>query len=112
MKSLRYLPALLGILCLTGTSAMATGTKTVRVTNSTSYTLTEVYASDVHNANWDTSTNLISGQSVAPGQQITVTIDDGTATCHYDVMGVLYGAAQHAYTYSVDACDGDLWTIN
>jgi hypothetical protein len=32
--------------------------------------------------------------------------------CHYDVMGVLYGVAQYAYQYEIDACDGGRWNIS
>ena len=110
MKALRYLSPLLVFLCF-GTKAIATGTKSVQITNNTSYTMTEFYASDVNNATWDTTSNLLSGQTVAPGQQATVDINDGTGTCSYDLMGVLYGAEQHAYTYDVDACNTGQWTI-
>jgi hypothetical protein len=110
MKALRYLSPLLVFLCI-GTKAIANGNKSVQITNNTSYTMTEFYASDVDNATWDTTSNLLSGQTLAPGQQANVDINDGTGNCNYDLMGVLYGAAQYAYKYSIDACDSGQWTI-
>jgi hypothetical protein len=110
MKSLRY-ASILVPLCLIGASIAHANGKSVVVTNSTTYTMTEFYASDVDSSGWDTTTNIISGQSVGPGQQITININDGTSECDYDLMAVLNGAAQHAYRYHVDTCGGPTWTI-
>ncbi len=114
MKSLRYLSILLVLFGVTGvTSPIDASSKSVVVVNNTPYTLTEFYASDSDSSTstWDTTNNLVAGQSVAPGQRITINISDGTSDCAYDLMGVLYGAAQYAYQYHVDACDGGSWTI-
>ena len=43
---------------------------------------------------------------MAVSSSATITISDGEHECHYDLMAVLYGAAEHAYQYSIDACDG------
>lgn len=112
MKSLRYLSFLLVLFMTTAPSAVADNAKTVTVTNKTSYTMNECYASDSDNSTWDTSNNLLAGQTIAPGQVTTITIADGLATCNYDLMAVLYGATQHAYQYRVDTCDSGSWTIS
>jgi hypothetical protein len=97
-------------------AAIAGNPRTVVVTNNTSYTMTEFFASpSSSDSDWDTTNNLFTGQTLAPGQQTTITIDsgnDGDHHCHYDLMAVLYGTTQAAYTYSVDTCGGGgSWSI-
>jgi hypothetical protein len=112
MKSLSYLSVFLLFVIANVPTAVADGGKSVTVTNNTTYTLSEFYASPSADSAWDTSTNLMAGQTVAPGQSITITIADGVEHCHYDLMAVLYGAAEYAYQYSVDACEGGSWSIS
>lgn len=113
MKSVRFLPPVIVLVALAYVpTAMA---KNLTVTNSTTYTMTELYASSTYHSNdWSSSSNLLTGQSIGPGQSATITISDGTSYCHYDFMGVLYGAAQAAYDYTVDTCDGGSaqWNIS
>jgi hypothetical protein len=115
MKSIRNIAAMIVLFSIAGaTSALAN--KTVVVTNNTSYTMTQFYASPADASSWDTTNNLYAGQSLAPGQQATITIggsgDGGEGDgCSYDLMAVLYGATQAAYTYSVNACSGGSWAI-
>jgi hypothetical protein len=113
MKPLRYFIAPFVLFSMIGVAtANASQAKSMVVTNSTSYTVNEFYASASDSSAWDTSNNILAGQTVGPGQQLTVNIPDGSENCDYDVMAVLYGAAQHAYQYRVNACRGDSWTIN
>ena len=115
MKPLKFLPPMVMLVTLAAvTAAMASQRKNVTVTNNTSYTMTELYASSsYHSSDWSQSSNLLIGQSIGPGQSLTVPISDGTNYCHYDFMGVLYGAAQYSYQYVIDTCDGGStqWTI-
>ena len=111
MKPIRYFLAPLVLFSTIGVASANQG-KSVVVTNSTSHTVNELYASASDSTAWDTSNNILAGQMVGPGQQITVNIPDASDTCVYDLMAVLYGAAQHAYQYQVNACEGDSWTIN
>ena len=111
MKSICEIAALIVIMSMTGVAGAFAGTKSVTVTNNTTYTMTEFYASASTAADWST-TNLFAGQTLAPGQQTTIPISDGIRHCKYDLMAVLYGADQYAYTYSVNACGGNgSWTI-
>jgi len=115
MKSLKYLSVFLVLFATTSVpNAVADHAKTVVVSNNTTYTLTECYASSSDSAAWDTTNNLIAGQSIGPGQSTNVTIADGSDECTYDLMGVLYGAAEHAYTYQVNTCNGDSahWSVS
>jgi len=112
MKSVRFLPPVIVLVALAYVpTAMA---KNITVTNNTTYTMTELYASSTYHSNdWSSSSNLLTGQSIGPGQSATITISDGASYCHYDFMGVLYGAAQAAYDYTVDTCYGGAqWNIS
>ena len=116
MKSVRFLPPVIVLVALAYIpAAIANSTKNITVVNNTTYTMTQLYASSTyHSSDWSSSTNLLSSQSIGPGQSATIPISDGTDYCHYDFMGVLYGAAQAAYQYTVDTCDSDSaqWTVS
>jgi hypothetical protein len=117
MKSMCEIAALIVLLSITGvTSAFADSS--VTVTNNTTYTLTQLYMSPSSSSTWTTTTNLLAGGlTIVPGAQLTIPLagisggDDDA--CKYDLMGVLYGATQHAYGYSINMCDGGgNWTIS
>jgi hypothetical protein len=111
MRPTRYLLPLLFVLGMTSVASAASAGKTVTIVNTTQYTLNDLYASSSDDtSSWDTTNNLLAA-TLAPGQQVTVPIADGLDQCSYDLMGVLYGAAQASYRYSVNACSGDTWTI-
>jgi hypothetical protein len=116
MKSVRFLAPVVMLVAIAYLPvAMANQGKNITVINNTTYTMTELYASSTyHSSDWSSSANLLTGQSIAPGQSATLTISDGTDYCHYDFMGVLYGAAQAAYQYTVDTCQGNSaqWTVS
>ncbi len=123
MRFLRCLITLLALFSLIGaTSALAdsSGGNTVVFTNNTSYTVDEFYSSNSDAASWNTasSNNLLAGQSVQPGQSVTINIPvsggydgDGGGGCSYDLMAVAYGSAQFAYQYGVNVCGGGSWTL-
>lgn len=114
MKSIHKLAAMVVLFSVVGVSAAMADGKSVVVTNNTSYTMTQFYASTSDAASWDTTNNLFAGHSLAPGQQATISLggNGGDDSCNYDFMAVLYGATQAAYTYSVNACDGGgSWAI-
>jgi hypothetical protein len=115
MKFLKFVPPIAIIIAIAAAStAMADRTKNITVTNNTTYTMTALYASSSYYAtDWSGSSNLLSGQSIGPGQSATIPISDGTDYCHYDFMGILYGAAQSSYQYTINTCDGDSaqWTV-
>lgn len=121
MKSIRNIAAMIVLFSITGVTTSIAGTKSVVVTNNTSYTMTEFYASSSDSATWTINpiNNLLVGLSglvntLLPGAHTTINIigsgggDDG---CDYDLMAVLQGATQAAYTYSVNTCDGGSWSI-
>ena|ERR1700736_3251753 len=109
MRSIARIVGVVALICMIG--AASASAKNVIVVNNTQYTLNSLYASASDASGWDTTSNLLSA-TLAPGQQVSIAISDGTSACSYDLMGVLYGAAQYAYQYKVNACDGETWTIN
>jgi hypothetical protein len=114
MKSIRFALATLALtaaIFASGAGALADNTRSIVVTNSTPYTLTAFYASWYNDSGWDTTNNLLAGNTVQPGQTTTVYINDGTHHCHYDLMGILEGVTQYAYQYMVDSCDYGNWNI-
>jgi hypothetical protein len=112
MKSLKFICATLILFSLTRIPFAFASQGSVVVTNNTNYTMTEFYASPSDASSWSTTSNLFSGQSLAPGQQTTISIDTTSGGCTYDLMAVLYGAAQYAYTYQVNVCSGGAWSIS
>jgi|SRR5271156_2130586 len=117
MKSMRKIAAMILLFGIAAVgTAMAGNPKSVVVTNNTTYTMVEFYASTSDSSAWDTTNNLFAGQTLAPGQQTTITISDsggdGDDECNYDLMAVLNGATQAAYTYSVNTCGGGSWSIS
>jgi hypothetical protein len=116
MKSVRFLPPVIFLVAIAYIPiAIASQGKSITVINNTTYTMTQLYASSTyHSSDWTSSTNLLGAQSIGPGQSATIPISDGTSYCHYDFMGVLYGAAQSAYQYTVDTCDSGnaQWTVS
>jgi hypothetical protein len=113
MKSILKVAAMIVLFSIAGVgAAIASGSRTVVVTNNTSYTMTQFYASSSDASSWDTTNNLFSGQTLAPGQQATIDVSSaGGDDCTVDLMAVLYGATQAAYTYSVNACGAGSWII-
>lgn len=91
------------------------GTLSAVVVNSTPYTIYQIYASSSDSSGWDMTNNLISGQSIPAGGQVTVNIGSTNSNsgdaCDYDLMGVLYGTSQYAYEYTFNACNNGTWTI-
>ena len=77
---------------MTFTSARASNNVTVQMTNSTQYTMTQFYASASDASACDTSNNLIAGQSLAPGQSMTINVGNAD-NCTFDLMALLYGAS-------------------
>jgi len=83
--------ALIGLTLLLGlltTEAKAqTDSVTFTLTNSTSRTLEEFYASPPSTSDWED--DILGVDVLAPGESTQITINDGREDCHYDFKGVL-----------------------
>lgn len=110
MKFFRSIPIWLALASVIAASNAFASGLSVTVVNQTQYTLNAVYASPSDASSWSTQYNLLSG-TLNPGQQTTVTIPTTAYGCSWDMMGILYGAAQYSYSYQVNACSNGTWTI-
>lgn len=78
----------LPIVSLTAYSALAqTESVTFTLTNKTSRTLEEFYASPPSKDDWEE--DILGVDVLAPGESVEITIDDGREDCLYDFKGVL-----------------------
>jgi ethanolamine utilization microcompartment shell protein EutL len=77
------------------------------VTNNTSDTLVELYASPSNEDNW--GADIMAGQQLAAGEAGEVTIVDGSDQCAYDLRMIF--ASGEALEGSDDICGGSV-TIN
>ncbi len=69
-------------------SAIAqTQSVTFTLTNNTSRTLEEFYASPPSTDDWEE--DILGVDTLAPGESVEITIDDGRSDCLYDFKGVL-----------------------
>lgn len=81
----------------------------VKVTNDTSYTLTELYGSNVGADDWEE--DVLGNRVLKPGQNITVNFDDGTCYCNFDFKAVFNdGTSTIKRGYNV--CTGTGWRIH
>jgi hypothetical protein len=110
-----YRNALLFLFLLGMIGKASAGGLNAVVVNNTSYTIYAIYASSSDAATWDMSTNLVSGQPIAPGQQVVLNVgtssSSSTDPCDFDLAAELDGSSQFAYQYSLNACNGATWTI-
>jgi hypothetical protein len=77
------------------------------VTNNTSDTLVELYASPSNEDNW--GADVMAGQQLAAGEAGEVTIADGSGQCAYDLRMIF--ASGEVLEGSDDLCGGTV-TIN
>ncbi|WP_299951539.1 hypothetical protein [uncultured Ruegeria sp.] len=72
------------------------------LSNESSVSLTGFYVSSASTIAWEE--NLLSGDRLAAGDDIDVTIADGLLTCSYDIRGV-FSDGSTAEDYDVNLCD-------
>ncbi|HXC54017.1 MAG TPA: hypothetical protein VNU97_01860 [Rhizomicrobium sp.] len=73
----------------------------IKVKNDTSTPMTEVYVSHVGTDSWEE--NILNG-TVAPGEDLEVTIADGRTTCEYDIKAV-FSDGGHAEFRNQNLCE-------
>jgi hypothetical protein len=76
--------------------------RTVTVTNKTSSTLTEFYASRTGINDWEE--DIMGQDTLAPDESIEIDIDDGTKSCLYDFKGV-FKDGESAVMAKVNVCE-------
>jgi hypothetical protein len=107
--------ATLGALVVLATSTAASSDcndgkdRRVRVTNDTSFTLTELYGSNVGADDWEE--DVLGNRVLKSGQSLTVNFDDGTCYCHFDFKAV-FNDGTSTIKRNYDVCNGTGWRIH
>lgn len=73
----------------------------VMVTNGTSYTLVNFYASNAGMTSWEE--DILGVDVLYPGEQAMINIDDGTGACIFDFKGV-FEDGDSVINYGIDVC--------
>ncbi len=73
----------------------------VMVTNGTSYTLVNFYASNAGMLSWEE--DILGVDMLYPGEQAMINIDDGTGACIFDFRGV-FEDGDEVINYGIDVC--------
>ncbi|MEB3277555.1 MAG: hypothetical protein VKK42_01350 [Lyngbya sp.] len=112
MLKLRPVFGLALVMGLFATQAEAeTESVSFTLVNRTSRNLEEFYASPPEAEDWEE--DVLGGEVLAPGESITIVIDDGREDCQYDFMGVLGPDAEGTVgrgaliQSGVSVCNGD-----
>jgi hypothetical protein len=89
------------LLAAPATSALALD-RHVLVTNDTSYTIREFYASNVGASSWQE--DILGNDVLVPGDSINVNIDDASGYCKYDLRAV-FNDGTEATKRAVNVCE-------
>ena len=81
----------------------------VKVTNDTSYTLTELYGSNAGTDDWEE--DVLGDRVLKSGQSITVNFDDGTCYCTFDFKAV-FSDNTSTVKRGYNVCTGTGWRIH
>jgi P pilus assembly chaperone PapD len=81
----------------------------VRLVNNSSKTIMSFYASNVRRDRWEE--DILGNRTVAPGQSVSINIDDGTGACNFDFKTVMRGG-QEVVKRNVDVCRVATYTIS
>lgn len=110
----KFLTAL-GALAVLATSTAASSDcddgkdRRVRITNDTSYTLVQLYGSNVGADDWEE--DVLGSRVLKPGQSVTVNFDDGSCYCHFDFKAV-FNDGTSTIKRRYDVCNGTGWRIH
>ncbi len=107
--------AALGSLIVLATSTAASSDcddgkdRRIRITNDTSYSLTQLYGSNVGADDWEE--DVLGNRVLKPGQSVTVNFDDGSCYCNFDFKAVFSdGTSTIKRRYNV--CESSGWRIH
>lgn len=92
----------------TASVASTSADRRVRLINNSSKTIIEFHASNTRRDKWEE--DILGNRTVAPGQSITINIDDGTGSCNFDFMTVMRGG-QQVVKRNVNVCQVANYTI-
>jgi hypothetical protein len=110
-KIFSYLAAAAALASIAGTASAASTdgkNRKVLVTNISSQTVNNLYASPVTAKTWEE--DLLGQRTLAAGQSISANIDNGTNECMYDLKVVM--ASGKAFEHrGVNVCAASKWVI-
>ncbi|MCZ8084888.1 MAG: hypothetical protein O9289_16945 [Rhodobacteraceae bacterium] len=105
--SMRAIHALVALPLLLAVPAFAQD-RSVQVVNNSGFTIVEFYASTQGAADWQE--NMLAGQAVGSGANLTVNFDDGSGECAYAFRAVFDDGDEAVG--DIDICSGSSITIN
>jgi hypothetical protein len=96
-------------LSLAAASSAAAANYSVLVVNNTNHTLTNLYASSIHDSNYHG--DWLGRYVLHPGESITINFDDGDGSCLFDVRGE-FNDNTYVQQHSVNVCSDYRLTFN
>jgi hypothetical protein len=94
--------------CLSAFGVAHAADRHVTVINDSSYTLTNVYGSNVYDPTL--GPDWLGYGVLRPGQSARINFDDGTGACHFDLEAV-FSSGDVLSRPNVNVCVADRWTI-
>lgn len=80
--------------------------KRVMIVNDSSHSIIRVQATNINDTSYGEALN---SSTIAPGESEIIDLDDGAATCQYDIMATMRGGYEAHRT--INACRVETWTI-
>jgi hypothetical protein len=110
-KAFAYLAAAAALVSFAGAASAASTdgkNRKVLVTNVSSQTVRELYASPVTAKTWEE--DLLGQRTLTAGQSISANIDNGTNECNYDLKVVMANGQEHVKR-GINVCAVSKWVI-
>jgi hypothetical protein len=83
--------------------------RNVRVINDTSFTILNLYGSNVGSNDWEE--DVLGSQVIAPGATFTVNFDDGSCYCNFDLKAV-FNDRTETIRNRFNVCTESSWRIH
>ncbi len=82
--------------------------RVVDIINDTSVTMTEFYASNIDRTDWEE--DILDGDYLRPGSEVSVDIDDGSGYCLFDLKAV-FADGESVTQKRFDVCTEPSWRV-
>ncbi|WP_020178790.1 hypothetical protein [Methylopila sp. M107] len=108
MKSRIFAAGALALGFVLSCASAGAADRKVTIQNLTSSTMTEFYASNTGQDDWEE--DILGKGQLNPGEEIEIDIDDGTGKCKFDFQGVF--GKQKVVKRNVNVCKVGTFTFN